>query len=139
MRRIKPFARQGFFTAIDNSIFDEVMPTLSLPAWKVLCFIIRKTIGYQKDVDFISYSQIRKGTGIKSNESVRRALMELRGYVPDKNENQKTFWRRDFEKPELILAKAGQGREEPNTYCLNTNCEIYPVVERRRKTTDYDL
>jgi hypothetical protein len=40
---IKPFADQGNFTAIHNYVFDVIMPSLPPNAWKVLCFVIRKT------------------------------------------------------------------------------------------------
>jgi phage replication O-like protein O len=60
-----------------NALFDVVMPALSPNGWKVFCFIIRKTIGYQKSSDLVSYSQIIKGCGIVSRSTVSAALKEL--------------------------------------------------------------
>jgi hypothetical protein len=83
MNVVKPFQRQGNFTVFDNAILDELMPRLSFPAWKVLCLILRKTIGWtdgnggRKMQDAISYSQLRAGTGISQNATIRRALVEL--------------------------------------------------------------
>jgi phage replication O-like protein O len=76
---IKPFARQGHFTAVDNAVFDAIMPILSSSEWKVLCFIIRKTIGWQKEMDSISYSQIKAGTGIKTATTIQKAIEGLMG------------------------------------------------------------
>jgi phage replication O-like protein O len=74
---IKPFADQGNFTAIHNYVFDVIMPSLPPNAWKVLCFVIRKTHGWQKRSDHLSYSQIVEGTGIKSPATISAALKEL--------------------------------------------------------------
>ena len=51
---IRPFARQGHFTVFDNAVLDIVMPTLSGSEWKLLSFVIRKTIGWQKNADALS-------------------------------------------------------------------------------------
>lgn len=83
MNEIKPFARQGHYTVFDNALIDELMPRLSFPAWKVLCVILRKTIGHsdrkggRKQEDAISYSQLRAGSGIKHDLTVQRAIAEL--------------------------------------------------------------
>ena len=77
MTAIKPFARQGNFTAVDNAIFDHIMPKLNGSEWMVLCLIIRKTIGWHKDADGISYSQFIEHTGIKSNTTIQKALNGL--------------------------------------------------------------
>lgn len=76
-RTIKPFARQGHFTMIDNYVIDEIMPQVSPNGWKVLCFVMRKTIGWQKDTDNISLSQITEGTGIKNRTTANKAITEL--------------------------------------------------------------
>lgn len=67
----------------DNYIIDLVMPKVSPNEWKCLCLIIRKTIGWHKEHDELSFSQIKKGTGIKSNTTVADALKELEkaGYI----------------------------------------------------------
>lgn len=75
--KIKPFAEQGNFVQVHNYLFDEIMPALPPNAWKVLCFIIRKTRGWNKTADQISYTQIVKGTGIKGSATVSAALKTL--------------------------------------------------------------
>lgn len=77
MKTVKPFARQGHYTAVDNAVLDEIMPMLSGNEWKVLSLIIRQTIGWQKDIDGIAYSQFRDGTGIKSNTTIQKSINEL--------------------------------------------------------------
>ncbi len=76
-RTIHPFADQGRFTAVHNSVFDVIMPSLPPNAFKVLCFVIRKTVGWKKESDQLSYSQIATGTGIKSPATLRAAVKEL--------------------------------------------------------------
>jgi len=104
-KKIKPFSGQGRYTIFDNIILDHIMPGLSPNSWKCLCFIIRKTVGWQKDIDAISFSQIRKGTGIGSNATVSKALKEL-------------------ESRHYILVGRPNETWESNLYTLNTGLEI---------------
>lgn len=75
----KPFARQGNFTQFDNAVIDEIMPRLIPNAWVLLCYIIRKTVGWQKkdDVVAIPYSEFRRHTGIKNNSTISEAIKDL--------------------------------------------------------------
>jgi len=77
MTKHKPFENQGGYTEFNNIALDEIMPKLNGSAWKVLSFIIRKTKGWHKNRDELAFSQIRKGTGIGSNTTVRKALETL--------------------------------------------------------------
>lgn len=84
MATIKPFVPQeDRYTIVDNVVFDIIMPTLSPNGWKVLCFVFRKTRGFHKDWDELAYSQILKGTGIKSSATLRNSIKELLklGYI----------------------------------------------------------
>lgn len=83
MTQLQPFSAQCRFTQVHNYVFDHIMPELSPNAWKILCFIIRKTTGWQKNADYISYSQIRQGTGIASDQTINNNLQPLldAGYV----------------------------------------------------------
>ena len=74
---IKPFARQGHFTALDNAVIDCLMPELSGAELKVLLLVIRRTRGWQKEEDSLSYRQITEGTGIRSSSTVSRAVNKL--------------------------------------------------------------
>lgn len=77
MTTIQPFAEQGNYTQVHNVAFDHIMPLLSGSEWKILSLIIRKTKGWQKDEDDIAYSQFRSGTGISSNNTIKKALAKL--------------------------------------------------------------
>lgn len=65
-----PLNFQGFpepkYTRVPNLIFDCVLAEFSESRLKVLLFIVRKTMGWQKDHDFtpIAVSQIETGTGL---------------------------------------------------------------------------
>lgn len=71
------FAESGPFTAMPNALYDWVQPRLSLSAWSVLCVIVRRTRGWGKRYDAISYEQIKAATGIKSTATIAKALNEL--------------------------------------------------------------
>lgn len=81
---IHPFAQpEKNFTKLDNYLCDVVMPALRPNAWKVLCYIIRKTLGWNKEEDALSYSSIQKGTGIGSPSTLSAAISDLvdAGYI----------------------------------------------------------
>ena len=80
----EPFKKsEKEFTLVNNFLFDHIMPNVKPNAWKVLCLILRKTRGWNKLADRISFSQIKQGTGISSDGTVSNALKELiqEGYI----------------------------------------------------------
>jgi len=101
---IRPFADQGNFTQIHNFVFDELMPKMDGTTFKVLMFIIRKTVGWGSEWDTLSYSQIMTGTGIASRATISKCINGL-------------------EEMSLIVCVSGKDKREPNTYYLNTNYE----------------
>mgnify|MGYP001187274660 CR=1 FL=1 len=64
------------FTRVPNFFFDKCFSQLSESALKLYLTIIRKTIGWNKDKDFISYSQIQKISKLSEN-SIGRGIKEL--------------------------------------------------------------
>ena len=53
------------FTSISNELLEQLaLHHLSPNQWQVLLFIIRKTYGYHKKVDYIANKQICDGTGL---------------------------------------------------------------------------
>jgi len=56
-------------TQVPNVLLDEVIPKLPPGAVRVLLAIVRKTYGFQKSSDCISYSQLQVLTGL-SREGV---------------------------------------------------------------------
>jgi hypothetical protein len=75
--KVRPFARHGHYTQMDNALLDYLMPVLSANAWKTLCFIMRQTAGKQKDEAQLSYATIKEGTGIASDATLSKTLAEL--------------------------------------------------------------
>jgi hypothetical protein len=128
MKTIEPFAASpNDFVAIHKVCFDFIMPIVSDSAWKVLCFIIRKTRGFQKVADDIAYKQIAAGTGIRSSTTIRRALMELQGFVPTRSGNKITGWRKEPKMPVLIVAIKNRDKvkgDMPTTFRLNRGFTI---------------
>lgn len=110
----KPFNSQSGYTMFDNFILDVIMPELKPTHWKVLCFIMRKTIGWHRVEDGLSYSQIMDGTGIKNRTTISGAIKELvrLGY---------------------IARLATEEQNDPNRYRINTEYEI--EVEGSKKET----
>lgn len=110
MKTIRPFGAPGH-TQFDNDLLDHIMPTLSGSGWKILCVAVRKTWGWidkasptgRKQWDRISYSQFRKGTGIVSDATIRRAIDE------------------NLENAYLLRRKSGP---QSFSYHLNTSLEI---------------
>ena len=85
---------------LPNAFVDEMLAQVSGNACKVYLLIVRKTRGWQKEKDCISYSQIQKITGI-SSATVSKAIDEL---------------------SELGLIKVKTGNEKSaNQYSLNDN------------------
>ena len=62
---------------IANAVIDEYLSQMSGNAIKCYVLIVRKTRGWQKTHDSLSISQIQKATGIKSEETVEKAINEL--------------------------------------------------------------
>ena len=62
---------------IANAVIDEYLSQMSGNAWKCYGLIVRKTRGWQKTHDSLSVSQIQEATGIKSEETVEKAINEL--------------------------------------------------------------
>jgi phage replication O-like protein O len=63
------------YTRTPNLIFDQLLPELSGSQLKALLYIVRRTMGWRKDQEFIpaSIAEIQEGTGL-SNRAVIDAL-----------------------------------------------------------------
>ncbi len=105
----KPFRNPyAEFTVVRNILFDQVMPTLSSDAWKVLCVALRQTWGGDVECNraiplHITLTQFEEKTGIQAPGALGRALRECvdAGY--------------------LLLDQSG----DPNTdFVLNLRCEV---------------
>jgi len=78
-------------TQIPNIIIDHHMSELSHAQFKVLMSICRKTIGWHKQSDYISISQIVELAGV-SNKTVVGAIKQLekKGFIVTQKTNRST-------------------------------------------------
>ncbi len=78
-------------TQIPNTFIDESMSKLTHAQFKVLIAICRKTIGWHKQSDYISISQIVELAGV-SNKTVVGAIKELEkmGYITTQKSKRST-------------------------------------------------
>ena len=67
-----PGFRRPNFTIVPDELFDELLPDLSGGEIKVLLYIIRRTFGFKKDADTISFAQITKGITTRDGHVIDR-------------------------------------------------------------------
>jgi hypothetical protein len=113
------------FTPVPDELFDSVMADLSGSQLKVLLYIMRRTFGFKKERDAISFRQFRdgirrrdgtaldRGCGVKSYGQINDALqaLEARGYivsykdVTQQGDKATTLYRLRFagESPHLVV------------------------------------
>ncbi len=65
------------YTQVSNEFLDGRMAELSGAAVKVFLVITRKTIGWHKDTDAVSYSQLKASAGFGSKTTISQSLKEL--------------------------------------------------------------
>lgn len=70
-----PF-KEPNYTQFSNEALDHVMRDVSANCWKIICVAVRKTYGWHKRADRISYSQFLDMTGIKSKSTIFKAIQE---------------------------------------------------------------
>ena len=77
---------------LPNAFIDEMLCKVSGNACKIYLLIVRKTRGWHKEADKISYSQIQKYTGLNSRTTISKALDELidLGLIIKEKGNQKS-------------------------------------------------
>ena len=70
-------------TAFPNALVDEEMPNLSDTEWRILCVLVRQTLGWQEEGggsrkvrDWLTNSQLKTRTG-RESAAVSRAIQSL--------------------------------------------------------------
>lgn len=67
----------GQFTRIKNELLEQLVHTALLASeYQIVIFVIRKTYGWNKKSDIISFSQFHKGTGL-SKTTINKTLKNL--------------------------------------------------------------
>jgi hypothetical protein len=106
-------------TPVPDAVFDVLMPELGEAELKALLYIIRRTFGFKRDRDPISFNQflrgittrdgrvLDRGCGIKDRTTLSKALKSLEGKgviqsekgVDERGENVTTVYRLRFREP----------------------------------------
>lgn len=131
---------QPGYTRLPNDII-EAMPYLGNAELRVLLAIARKTIGFQKDADRISVSQIETLTGLTSRNA-QRAIVSLleKGYITREQIGKQaysyaiqTISPRDTEQNHVPTEPISPRDTEP--YPLGTRIEVkpYPLGTTQKK------
>ena len=117
------------YTQIPNVYFDEIMKNLNGSENLVFLAIMRKTFGWQKKKDRISYSQIMELTGI-ARSTTANALKELeeKGYISAERKGQiiSYYVNVDEETSPKIGLETKNNQSENRT---GTSPKIGPVLE----------
>lgn len=81
--------RRPNYTPVPDELFDRLLPVLSGAELRVLLYIIRRTFGFKKDRDAISFNQfirgisaregrvLDRGCGIRDRTTLSKALRGL--------------------------------------------------------------
>jgi len=85
------------YIVVKNSVFDYIMPTLSGDAWKVLCVVIRQTLGGTTNIldpatqIWVDMATLMQNSGIPERKVIDRALQECvyASYLVEHSENKK--------------------------------------------------
>lgn len=149
---LDPFYFEGFLnpttTPVPDVVFDKLVAKLGEAELKALLYIIRRTFGFKKDKDPISFNQFLRGIttkdgralddgcGIKNRTTLSHALksLEEKGIITsekgmdEKGENVTTVYRLRFvgapqeEKREVVRETYHPGtRNVPTTNSLTRN------------------
>ena len=137
---------------LPNAFVDEMLCKLSGNACKIYLLIVRKTRGWHKEADKISYSQIQKYTGVNHRATVSKAIDELLGIglisVQKGNEKSMSEYRLndDFasSKNEPVK-KCTSSKNEPassknelETGSKNEHTEIHYIKNTKEKYREYE-
>lgn len=137
---------------LPNAFVDEMLCKLSGNACKIYLLIVRKTRGWHKEADKISYSQIQKYTGINHRATVSKAIDELLeiGLISVQKGNEKSMseyrLNDDFcgSKNEPVK-KCTSSKNEPagsknelEAGSKNEHTEIHYIKNTKQKYNEYD-
>ena len=87
---------------IANAVVDDFLSRMSGSAWKCYGIIVRKTTGWQKEMDYIPVAQFKTLASIKKDDTVTDALKELEELgliISIKRQGQVTGYRLNMPEP----------------------------------------
>jgi len=91
------------FTRFPNWLIDEAMPNCDPNEWRVICVIVRETIGWGRDCAKLSMSDLRRETGIGGKSTLINAVNGVitMGYISRKESGMSYEYR--LTSPEIGL------------------------------------
>lgn len=113
---------------IPNALIDELIADISPNALKCYLVIVRKTVGWSKEWDFIPTTQLMEFTGIKKKQTVYSAIAELEELrlIEALKETGKTTKYRLKLALEIVVTKKGTSTEDSN--------EVVPKIDTGTST-----
>jgi len=122
-------------TRLANELLDRLVQLhLSPNQWQILFFVIRKTYGYRKKVDYITNTQIAQSTGIHKAH-VSRAMSNLVGRQILTKEGRLIGLQKDYENwlklPEQVTKVTQTGN--------NSDTEKLPIPQQKLPDTQPKL
>lgn len=106
---------------IPNVIFDDILPNLMDSEVRVVIAIARKTFGFNKDADEISYSQFEKMTTYKRASLIRiMERLEIKGVIN-------------------VRRVKGGSKKVSNTYSINLEWCKDDIVSRHLQDTSHQI
>ena len=119
------------YTQIPNEYFDKIMQTLSGTENIIFLAIMRKTFGWQKVRDKISYTQIEKVTGIGSYTTIKKGLSALEEKGLIKSERAGKFITYEVNITETVEVKTDNDYRN----CSDTITETVAIVPKTTTET----
>ena len=113
---------------IPNALIDDLIADISPNALKCYLVIVRKTVGWNKEWDLISTTQLMEITGIKKKQTVYAAISELEDLrlIESLKETGKITKYRLKVVPEKVVTKNGTSTENSN--------EVVPKIDTGTST-----
>lgn len=113
---------------IPNALIDDLIADISPNALKCYLVIARKTVGWNKEWDLISTTQLMEITGIKKKQTVYAAISELEDLrlIESLKETGKITKYRLKVVPEKVVTKNGTSTENSN--------EVVPKIDTGTST-----
>lgn len=126
-------ARRDFdpnFTMFPNVLLDKLMGPLSPTEWTVLCYIVRRTYGFDEDRAVIPFSQMESGKKGKDGRMLDRGT----------GIGRTALGKAVYALERVGILKAEGKNTQAKTYCLNLDADIDKVTdaELARYRSDFD-
>ena len=109
MRQANEVQNQMSYTKFPNELLDNAVRECSPHAFVMLTYIVRKTIGWNKKADGISYSQILRDTSINSRATIKKCAEELKkkGFIDVTKHKNFVYYRPIFTSSPNELTSSG--------------------------------